>query len=310
MYPHCGSGTYRPGLLTPVLALALVLLFIAEAAEGSERSEAARVRSYWTAERMESARPLDLVLGRDGEPRLRLATPTSPLAGASFAGVPTPTEPPYSANGRLFIRVGERRGYCSATAIDSPTRRLVLTAGHCVNEGGEFGGHRWYRDLLFVPAYSGEKRPFGAFPARRGKVFAPPQWTNHGNRDFDLGAFLTAPNQRGEALADAVGGGVAIALERPRQQEYMTFGYPHKFRWMQTCTARYARDDRYAFHFPGPPTFGVACQWVPGASGGGWLIEDGTAINGLNSYGLLGVLGTTYGPYFSRETVGKLVAGL
>jgi len=224
--------------------------------------------------------------------------------------VQTPTEPPYSVNGRLFFRVGKRHGFCSGTAIDSPSRRLVLTAGHCLTAGGELGGHGWYRDLLFVPAYSGDKRPFGAFPARPGKLFAPPQWTNHGNRDFDVGAFLTYPNKRGVALADAVGGGAAIALDRPRRQEYMTFGYPHKSRWMKTCTSGYFDDDRYTFRFPGPPTLSVTCQWVPGASGGGWLIEDGTEIDGLTSYGIQGVLGTTYGPYFSRETVGKLVAGL
>jgi hypothetical protein len=306
MFPHPGSRTTRPGLLCAALALALLLLFVAEAAEGSQ---AGRVRRYWTPQRMRSARPLDLVVGADGRPRLRLGR-AAPLAGASFAGVPTPTLPPYSANGRLFLRVGALRGYCSATAIDSPTRRLVLTAGHCVNEGGQLGGRRWYRDLLFVPAYSGEKRPFGTFPARRGKVFAPPQWTRQGNRDFDLGAFLTHPNKRGEALADAVGGGVAIALDRPRQQEYTTFGYPHKYRWMKTCTGGYSSDDRYTLRFPGPPTLGVSCQWAPGASGGGWLIEGGTAIDGLTSYGVLGRAGTTYGPYFSRETVGKLVAGL
>jgi V8-like Glu-specific endopeptidase len=309
MFPRPGSRTSKPGLLCAALALALVLLFLAEAAEGSQVSDADRVRRYWTPQRMESARPLDLVVEAEGRQRLRLGRAAA-VAGASFAGVPTPTLPPYSANGRLFLRVGDLHGYCSATAIDSPTRSLVLTAGHCVNEGGSFGGRRWYRDLLFVPAYSGEQRPFGAFPARRGKVFAPPQWTKHGNRDFDVGAFLAYPNNRGEALADAVGGGVAITLDQPRRQEYTTFGYPHKYRWMQTCSGRYSRDDRFTVYLPGPPTLGIACQWVPGASGGGWLIEGGTAIAGLTSYGVTSLPGTTFGPYFTRETVGKLVEGL
>jgi hypothetical protein len=293
-------------LLCSALAVALALLFVAEAAasggDGTLR--------YWTPQRMASARPLDLVLDGRGEPSLRLGRAAPPSAAASYAGVPAPASPPFSFNGRLFIRFGQRRGYCSATAIDSPTRRLVLTAGHCVNAGAEFRGNRWYRDLLFVPAYSGGEMPFGAFPARPGKVFAPPQWRRHDNRDFDLGAFLTDPNRRGELLADAVGGGAAIALDRPRRAEFATFGYPHRFRWMKTCTGNYLGDDRFSFGDPGPPTLGVGCQWVPGASGGGWLIEGGTEINGLTSYGILGRLGATYGPYFSRETVGKLVAGL
>lgn len=295
-----------PALLALALAVALLLLFAAEAA-ASGRGETLR---YWTPQRMASARPLDLVLDRGGEPRLGLGRAAQPVATASFSGVPEPAAPPYSFNGRLFIRVGNQQGYCSGTAIDSPTRRLVLTAGHCVNAGAELHGNRWYRDLLFVPAYNGGEMPFGAFPARPGKVFSPRQWRFHDNRDFDLGAFLTYPNKRGELLADAVGGGAAIALDRPRQEEFATFGYPHRFEWMQTCTGGYAGDDRSSYRDPGPPTLGVGCQWVPGASGGGWLVEGGTQIDGLTSYGILGRLGVTYGPYFSRENVGKLVAGL
>jgi len=293
-------------LLCSALAVALLLLFVAEAAGASQRQRTLR---YWTPQRMESARPLDLLVDRDGEPALRLG-PSHPSAAASYAGVPAPETPPHSFNGRLFIRLGKQRGYCSGTAIDSRTRQLVLTAGHCVNAGAELRGNRWYRDLLFVPAYSGGRMPFGAFPARQGKVFAPPQWRFHDNRDFDLGAFLTYPNRRGERLADAVGGGAAIALDRSRHAQFETFGYPHRSRWMRTCTGGFFGTDRISFPDPGPPTSGVGCQWVPGASGGGWLIEGGTEINGLTSYGLVGLLGVTYGPYFSRETVGKLVAGL
>jgi hypothetical protein len=308
MYPPAGSDTYRPGLLAPVLAVALILLLIAEVTEGAERTEAARVRGYWTAQRMESARPLDLVLGAGGQPRLRLGR-AAPRAGASFVNAPTPTEPPFSANGRLFIRIGDKRGYCSATAIDSPTRQLVLTAGHCVNAGSIYRGHLWYRDLLFVPAYTAGKAPFGAFPARRKKVFAAPQWTNHDNPDFDLGAFLVAPNNRGVDVADAVGGGAAIALDLPRNQRFASFGYPGNFKRMQTCTAGYAGDDGLTKRLAGPPTMSIGCRWAPGASGGGWLVEDGR-INGLNSYLNIGDRSRTYGPYFTRETVGKLVAGL
>src|SRR5690242_5212380 len=132
-------------LLCSALAVALLLLFVAEAAAASQRQ---RTLHYWTPERMESARPFDLLLDRGGEPTLRLG-PSQPSAAASYAGVPAPETPPHSFNGRLFIRVGNQRGYCSGTAIDSPTGQLVLTAGHCVNAGAELGGNRWYRDLLF-----------------------------------------------------------------------------------------------------------------------------------------------------------------
>jgi hypothetical protein len=289
-----------------LLALALGSTLLPTAASAGE---ADRIRAYWTPQRMASARPLELVLDRRGEPRLHLGRP-APLAAASFLTIATPTTPPYSVNGRIFIRIGNQRGYCSGTAIDSPTRQLVLTAGHCVNAGAENHGNLWYRDLLFVPAYSAGKAPLGAFPARRNKIFAPQQWRNHSNPDFDLGAFLTDPNNRGIDLADAVGGGAAIALDLPRNQRFASFGYPGNVKQMQGCTSGYAGDDRLTSPLPGPPTLGIGCHWAPGASGGGWLIEGGTQINGLNAYLNLDERSRTYGPYFSRENVGKLVAGL
>jgi hypothetical protein len=280
------------------------------ATASSEGAEAARVLRYWTPARMASARPLDLVLDRGGDASLQLGRP-APTAAASFLAVKTPEVPPYSFNGRIFIRIGKERGYCSGTAIDSATRTLVLTAGHCVNSGpGERGGALWYRDLLFVPAYTAGKAPFGAFAARRSKVFAARSWTKQGNPDFDLGAFLTLPNRRGINLADAVGGGAGIALGLSRRQRFATFGYPGNVQRMQGCNSPYIGDDELSFPFPGPPTMGIRCQWAPGASGGGWLIEGGTQINGVNSYLHLNNRSHTYSPYFTRETVGKLVHGL
>lgn len=258
---------------------------------------------------MAAARPLDLVLDGGGRARLRAGRP-SPSASASFLAVPTPEEPPYAVNGRLFVKLGNLRGYCSGTAIDSPTRQLVLTAGHCVNTGHAEGRTVWARYLEFVPAYTTGRGPFGAFVARRGGMFAPPQWTNHGNPDFDFGAFLTRPNELGLNVADAVGGGASIALDLPRQQSYRSFGYPGNAQRLQGCNSGYVGDDRLSYPFPGPPTLAIGCHWAPGASGGAWLVGDGSQIDGLNSYLYEGNRSRTYGPYFSAETVGKLVAGL
>jgi hypothetical protein len=324
MYPHSGARNVSYKLVIVCLVIAIGSLVILDVANGAERAHApapaigaasadragaARTLRYWTPERMESARPLELVLDREGKPHLRFGRP-APLAGASFLTVGTPEVPPYSFNGRIFIRVGDKRGYCSGTAINSPSRQLVLTAGHCVNAGAEYRGNLWFRDLLFVPAYTAGKAPFGAFPARRSKVFAAPQWTNQNNSDFDVGAFLTQPNNRGLNVADAVGGGAAIALGLTRNQRFASFGYPGNVRRLQGCNSPYVGDDRLSFPLPGPPTLGIGCQWAPGASGGAWLIAGGTQINGLNSYQHIDNRSRTYSPYFSQETVGKLVAGL
>jgi V8-like Glu-specific endopeptidase len=290
-------------------ACAATLLLLPAGAAASERlqpaatpqrGEAARIASYWTVERMRTAVPLDA-------PRAEPLT-----AQASFAPIPEPTVAPFTVNGRLFVRQGRKRGFCSATAINSASRRLVLTAAHCVNSGprGRRGTSAWSRYLEFVPAYTNGTAPFGAFIAGRNSVFAPRQWVKFANPNFDVGAILTEPNAEGVNVADAVGGGASIVIDQTRRQEFQTFGYPRKTRVLQGCDSPYVGDDPLTYRLPGPPTIAIRCHWAPGASGGGWLTEGGTLINGVTSYGKQRDTVHTFGPYFSAANVGKLVAGL
>jgi V8-like Glu-specific endopeptidase len=267
------------------------------------RGEAARVASYWTPARMRSTPPLDGGAG---------GAKSESTASVSFATVLDATLPPYSVNGRIFLRQGDARGYCSGTAIDSPTRQLVLTAAHCLNSGPLEHSPRtiWSRTLLFVPAYRNGVAPFGVFVARRSAIFAPKAFVKTGNPDYDVGAFLTLPNAAGQNVADAVGGGVAIVIDRPRDQQFQTFGYPATQRTLQQCDSPYVGDDVLTYRFAGPPTIAIRCRWTPGASGGGWLVDEGTAINGVTSYGHRGDRRHTFSPYFASGNVGALVAGL
>jgi hypothetical protein len=264
------------------------------------KGEAARTATYWTMARKLTTPPLDAPLGGGGL-----------TASASFATIAEPTVPPATVNGRLFVRQGGRTGFCSATAINSASRRLVLTAGHCVNSGpvGRNGGSIWSSLLEFVPAYSNGTAPFGAFIAHRKDILAPRQWVKFGNPNFDMGAVLTVANAEGVNVADAVGGGATIATDLSRRQEFQTFGYPGKSRYMQGCESPYVGDDSLTYPIPGPPTIAIRCHWAPGASGGGWLIEGGTQIDGLTSYGKRDDKVHTFGPYFSKSNVGHLVAG-
>jgi V8-like Glu-specific endopeptidase len=307
--PHSGRSRAAGALLAFLCLLAALLAVPAGAAVASDRlhpttaageGEVAKVARYWTPARMRSALPLDQPRG------------DQPLALPSFAQVAEPTALPYAVNGRLFVRQGRERGYCSATAIDSPSRKLVLTAAHCVNSGPRFpnGDNAWSSFLQFVPAYSGTTAPFGAFIAHRRSVFALRQWVEFGNPNFDVGAVVMGPNAEGVNVADAVGGGAAIATDLSRRQDFQTFGYPGKVRWMQGCDSPYVGDDASTYRIPGPPTIAIRCHWAPGASGGGWLIEDGTAINGVTSYGQRRDRLHTFSPYFSKRNVGRLTAGL
>lgn len=307
-----GPHSARPRAVRAFVTLACLLvglLAVAGSANAAPRlhpatpagpGEAARTARYWTAARMSATPPL-------GD---AAANPITALA--SFAQVAEPTIPPFAVNGRLFVRQGKNQGFCSATAIDTPSRKLVLTAGHCINTGptGPNGHSVWSSLLEFVPAYSGTTAPFGAFIAHRKSVFALKQWVKFGNPNFDIGALVVDPNAEGVDVADAVGGGATIASDLSRRQEFETFGYPGQTRRMQSCDSPYAGDDILTYRIPGPPTMAVHCHWLPGASGGGWLIDEGTMIDGVTSYGKQGDRTHTFSPYFSRRNVGQLTAGL
>jgi hypothetical protein len=265
------------------------------AAASSQAGAAAAVARYWTPARMRGARPVG---GGDQ------------LASASFASVPDTTLPPFREVGRVFVRIGNYDGFCSGAAVNSESRRLVLTAGHCLYN--VLPKHRFptfARYFAFVPSYVNGQSPFGVFVGR--KAFLPRPWLRQGNENFDMSAVLTEPNASGQNVADATGGGLPIFTDKARDREYQVLGYPGSGQQtMQECDARFAGDDRNTYPLGGPPSLGVGCFMGEGASGGPWLVEGGTAIGGMTTYGYRKNFTRTYGPYFSRRNVGALVAGL
>ncbi|HEY2478470.1 MAG TPA: hypothetical protein VGI17_07050 [Solirubrobacterales bacterium] len=313
MFDH-PAVTHGRAVALIVGAVALLPLFAAHksAASALPHPTPRQVERFWTPRRMAAARPLEMTIGRDGRAAVHFG-PRHRAAHASYSLVETPEAAPYAWNGRLYVMRGGKEGFCSATAIDSASRRLVLTAGHCVNSGPRDSGRHpalWSSYLEFVPGFNLGAAPYGTF-ALSGKPRALPQWTRDANPDFDLGAFLTEPNAEGVALADAVGGGAEIVTDLPHKQRYETFGYPGATdEQMRTCVSGFAGHDPVTEGLPGPSTVAVRCDWAPGASGGGWMIDGGREIDGLNSYITDDGGPLTFGPYFSATTVGRLVADL
>src|SRR4051794_445480 len=139
----------------------VVVVFVVAAAAAQARPVAhtnketkAQVLKYWTAERMDNAKPAE-----------RLAGP-SPKARPGGGGSPaTSTEVPLpypSAEGKVFFTSNSGVNYvCPGSALVSTNQSVVWTAGHCVNEGpGAF-----YKNFMFVPAYRDGAAPYGRFAA-------------------------------------------------------------------------------------------------------------------------------------------------
>ena len=61
---------------------------------------------------------------------------------------------PYRAAGRLLFTFNERDWYaCSASLID---KAILVTAGHCVHQGGT-GANGWIRRAMFFPSYDARR---------------------------------------------------------------------------------------------------------------------------------------------------------
>lgn len=298
-------GLLAVGILAPAASQAAGVL------TGPSSVTPAEVEKFWTPQRMANAVPLEMRVDGKGGAHPFAGKPEAPRAAASNARVKTPEIAPYAVNGRVFVRQGRLQGFCSGTAINSPTRRLVLTAGHCVNSGPDLEGNAgaWSQFLEFVPAYSGGAAPFGAFPLQ-GRPRALPEWVKTGNPDFDMGVFLARPNSEGVNVADAVGGGATIVYDLSRHQDFNTFGYPGQTKRLRTCPSAYIGDDPETYPLPGPPTMAIGCRWSPGSSGGAWMIAEGTEIDGITTYLHPGNKQQAFGPYFSKVNIGRLVRGL
>ncbi len=188
---------------------------------------------------------------------------------------------------------------CSGTALDTPSRSIVLTAGHCVQERRSVG-----RELTFIPAYDHGQRPFGTFQVE--VAYMMPQWRRSENPDFDVAALRVAPNQFG-ALTDVVGGR-GYVTGRSRHLRFQIYGYPASAlagEELRSCLAKGLGSDSLTFPFAGPPTVPSACDMASGSSGGAWLV-GGTYIDGVTSYGYAGSGNKVYSPYFGSAVGGFL----
>jgi hypothetical protein len=255
---------------------------------------------FWTQARVRRAAPIELESNRSGP-----AAPAPGDFGSDFEPVVDPTAPEFRIHGVVLLSLGIfGYGRCSGTAVRSRNESVVITAAHCLNNGG---GDWFPGPVAFVPAYRYGQRPFGVFPARW--IDTTKRWrATDGSPNYDVGAIVVGRNGAGETLGDAVGG-AKIAWGLKRKQSFAVHGYPSEEPFdgetQRVCPAAgYLGHDPHSLGFSGPLNHAVACGVTGGASGGGWLIE-GDTLNGVTSYGYFDAESPDYGPWFGKE-VGRL----
>ena len=306
-----------PRHLTRSLAVLLLCLFLAALASSAlaatrpastfVHSSQPQAAQFWNPKRMRQALPLSAP--PIGPRRLESAgVPTSSAPPGGEVTIPTetiddPTAPVFRENGAIFI-VGPfgALGRCSGTSVNAPNFSLVITAGHCVHEGRHWQGKKW----VFVPGYHYGERPFGTFVAKW--LGSTPQWLDSENSNFDVGAAVVSRNERGQRLADAVGG-TGIAWNLPARQVFDIYGYPvappFDGATLKHCPQTpFEGHAFFSFLTPGPLNLAVQCEISPGASGGGWIIA-GNKLNGVTTDGFPSD-NTDYGPYFGKAVQGSM----
>lgn len=287
------SATASAPLPTAVAAPEPSTTTAINAAPTASDAEQDGLERYWTKKRLLSAvpvpdpverRPADFaaaVPGPTGKPGS--VAPAAPMDKAAAAWPPRRA----SVVGKVFFLSGGRRWACSASALNSPSKQLVITAGHCVFRAGDY-----VRKWVFIPKYHNGSKPFGVFAAKQFRTFD--SWREKRNYHRDV-AMVTTYRVRGRKLVNRVGGN-GLTWNRPRFLHYTLVGYPldHSHGEIQWF---FQGNSRHVSLFD--PRIEVKCDFGGGSSGGPFLLN----FNERTRQGVVnGVISTgedwTQSPYF------------
>ena len=275
-------------------------------------------RKFWTPQRMAKAKPLDSITVT-GRPRTSTAVPrlgttpkyVNPTSGSRPFGDPNPDATgfprPYRSfiertNVKIFFTQDGGRYVCSGTVVNSSTKNMVNTAGHCLADG--FGS--WSNHILVVPAYSSRcdgcgDAPYGTWAAKDWVTTT--EWLDYGNFLEDYGYIIVKRHKHGvHKLVNKVGGrGIVWNLDP--YQTFTAMGYPAEFPFdgytqEKVSNTTYNLDDGGAL---GPSAVGMLSDLNGGSSGGAWDVQwnGGTYVNGHNDYDY--GTGVMYSPYYGDD---------
>ncbi|MFB9237886.1 hypothetical protein ACFFWC_20385 [Plantactinospora siamensis] len=260
-------------------------------------TDAARqAADYWTPERMRSARPAEtLAKGTrpSSEPAgtptgsaasVPPAAPTAPVGTAKAGGTRSGLAVNASATvGKVFFH-NPTDGYdyvCSAATVNSGSRLLAMTAGHCVHGGR---GGQWMQNWIFVPLYNYGYEPYGRWSAKYLTTFNA--WINDSNLDRDVGWVTLWPNGSGQRPVDVVGGN-GLSVNYSYDQAITILAYPaeapYDGGWQQYCQGTTDRPGIWPFQ---ENKIELHCGFTGGSSGSPWLrLYDGSLgyVNGVMS---------------------------
>lgn len=275
--------------------------------EPSDQDVADAITDYWTDERLASAVPVEelcpeLTNGSAEEPTAEFSTGLDlgrEMQGDKYKNktIAHPSRPTYNikdrkwnrkskwVNGKIFFkRPGKLiRGRCSASAINSESKRLIITAAHCVHD---FKSGKRYQNIVFIPGYHKWQKPVDKFAVKSSRVFTTyttyAQKSNGNLRargmNVDISIAVTYKDKKGRRLVNLVGSHGVKLGGNDFTRDVMIKGYPMNRAWgwqQRACkdnTSKHRWYDRradktYKFYKV------QGCDFGGGASGGPWLTK-------------------------------------
>ncbi|MGL5929388.1 MAG: trypsin-like serine peptidase [Dermatophilaceae bacterium] len=273
------------------------------------------VLAYWTPERMAKARPLDApddakVVERTARALAKQAPesvkPASSTLKSRMKNYPPPVTNFSVTNGKLFIGGYESGSWCSASAVNTPSRRVLITAGHCVHSGA---GGAWHSNLVFVPGYNAfaaDRDPVGMFQAYQLRTFNA--WIDSSDLGRDVGYVTTfSGGDWGGTVVDTVGGH-GLAYDGGTEFDTSIFGYPSNRDGGNVMWACWgvATDSSWWDNLSK-----IGCNFGPGSSGGPWLWQYDNSTGQGYVRSVMSTIdggGVNRGPYFDTAVLDGLNA--
>ncbi|MFI7504342.1 trypsin-like serine peptidase [Streptomyces sp. NPDC049687] len=155
--------------------------------------------------------------------------------------------------------------FCTASVVHSPHRDLLVTAAHCLGEGG---------DLVFVPGYRDGKAPYGVWEVAR--VFLPDGWAKGQDEDSDV-AFAVLRARGGRGVEDVVGGNRFVTRTATGATAVTVTGYANSREVPIRCTNRPVAHSSTQQR--------IDCPDFPGGtSGSPWVNGDGQVVGVLGGH--------------------------
>lgn len=183
-----------------------------------------------------------------------------------------------SSVGVLVVDGG--RHQCSAAVVASRSRRLLVTAAHCVWLDGA-----WRVDgAYFVPGWASGEEPYGRWTV--DTAYVPPAWPQANSPIEDVAAHVdyafVSLLPRDGVLPEQVLGAQGIRWSTTDSVEVAALGYPavggYDGQSLRGCSGP-AVVEPFSHRSATEPgeVLALSCDMTQGASGGPWLVGPGAA---------------------------------